>query len=241
MMKKIMGRSHPDAGFGMTSDITGLTLIEMIIAILLVSIVVLGLFSVSSILLDSSQDYGKRYVLASQTQATLNNILNQAALAVGTGIQQDNGIMISNFGSRVGLNTMCIHKVPQGSQQAYYNRAGGYWVYGPSTTWACYTWFPGSHGTYPYQIMSCSFNYLSGPSPNGADNCDSQLAQNQQYVGSAFSIFPVFSNGVFSMTINNCYNNAASSCQASGFSGDRFNNPEIVKTGSVATLQNRQQ
>ena len=62
--------------------ITALTLIELIFATTLVSVVLVGLFSITSVLSTNSQDYGQKYLLASQTQATLNHILGNAALAV---------------------------------------------------------------------------------------------------------------------------------------------------------------
>ena len=66
---------------------TAFTLIELIVSSVLVSVVVLGIFSINSVLNNNNQDYGQRYLVKSETQATLNHILNNASLAVGSGTQ----------------------------------------------------------------------------------------------------------------------------------------------------------
>ncbi|MBF0503741.1 MAG: hypothetical protein HQL14_01445 [Candidatus Omnitrophica bacterium] len=212
---------------------TALTLIEMIIATMLVSVVLMGLFSVSTVLSNNTQGYGQRLLLNSQTQATLDHILNDAALSVGSGTkvggsgQQDQGIMIGP--PAAPGNSFCIHQDPNSTPTNLND-----------DIWLCYVLELPPAGFAPfYSLYTCQKPYL----PNDPNRGTTQLCVAPpgfgawHFVGTAFSIAPQYNNSVFSITIQNCLNNSAASCQASGISTDQVNNPEITKIGSIACLQ----
>src|SRR5450631_3425882 len=108
------------------SSKTAYTLIELIVSLLLVSVVVLGIFSINLVLNNNNQDYGQRYLVKSETQATLNHILNNASLAVGSGTTvgnqnvADQGIV--SFTSNAVNQNFCVHQKPTTT----------------TDTWACY-------------------------------------------------------------------------------------------------------
>ena len=57
---------------------TALSLLELIIATALVSVIILGIFAINTVLSNNNIDYGQRYFVKSETQTTLNHILNNA-------------------------------------------------------------------------------------------------------------------------------------------------------------------
>lgn len=65
------------------SNIKAFTLIELIVSLMLVSIVLLGIFAISNVLTSNNLDYGQKNIVNVETQATLQNILNNAFLAIG--------------------------------------------------------------------------------------------------------------------------------------------------------------
>ncbi len=213
---------------------TAYTLIELLVSILLVSVVVLGISSINMVLTNNQQDYGQRFLVKSETQATLNNILNDAALAIGSGLPDsfgnaDLGILIG-AGNPPGVgdaNTFCIHQ------------AGHCMEFCVMDNWACYTWYPSSDLTYPNQIVYCSFGYTAAtgnPSFRGAYPC--ALVNGPNVIRSAGTAYanPVVNFSAttgFSITIQNCLNNTASSCKSTGTSTDPINNPEVQVSGSV--------
>lgn len=217
---------------------TAYTLIELIISLVLASVVILGIFSINMVLNGNHQDYGQRYLVRSETQATLNHILNNATLAVGSGYPDSFGNadlgILSGAGNPPGVgdaNTFCIH------QAANANISGS-----ASALWLCYTWYP-SGGTYPYQIMYCTFSYTAAtanPSFRGALPCStiSSPLTGPTFLGTAYSNpAPAFSTTTdnFSITIQNCLTNSAATCNASGvgISSDPVNNPEVQVSGSI--------
>lgn len=216
---------------------TAITLIELIVATMLVTVVLFGLVSINLVLNNNNQDYGQRFLLNSQTQAVLTHILNNASLAVGTGTTDsfgnlDQGILIGQLG--VGdPNSFCIHQDPN-------NTPGNY----SDDIWFCYSW------TANYNINYCTMPYNAAGLNRGAASCGSSgnLTSGPTYLGTAFSMtnpVPTFSmNGlaagnqmVFTITIQNCLNDLAASCTSAGTSTDPVNNPEVVKTGSAFPLQ----
>ena len=211
------------------SSKTAYTLIELIVSLALVSVVVLGMFSINVVLNNNNQDYGQRYLVRSETQATLNHILNDASLAVGSATTvngyTDQGIVLGGdptwgWGDS---NSFCIY---HGS---------------PSTTWGCYTWFPSTDIKAPYQILYCTQPYNTSSSHFGAASCPNTA----QFLGTAYSISylngistpPAFNSTTgFSITIQNCLNDAATgteACAKTGTSNDMANNPEVQVAGSV--------
>ena len=212
---------------------TAFTLIELIVSSLLVAIVILGIFNISMVLNNNNQDYGQRYLVKSQTQITLNHILNNASLATGSAANVgapsvlDQGILIGAAMGAADNNSFCIHQ----------NNGGDVWV--------CYVFDPSSH-----QISYCNkvYNLSDGAGYRGASGACSAAAQ---FLGSAYSITstsgtslassPLFLSSstqlLFAINILNCLNNALSSCQASGVSSTPSDNPEVQQSGSIIPLQ----
>ena len=231
---------------------TAFSLIELIVTSLLVIIVMLGAFSINSVLTNNNQDYGQRYSVKSVTQITLNHILNNASLAVGSGTADnygniDQGILwgagnppeitngvYNNFNGVGDPNSFCIH---QAANNNIVNAANDIWL--------CYTWYPSSDPTNPYQIFWCTSNFTTAGALNSNRGAAVPCAENTNFLGTAF-INPVSSitfnsTSGFSITLLNCLNNAAlapAACSVSGPpSGDPVNNPEIMLSGSVFPSQ----
>jgi len=209
---------------------TAFTLVELIIATVLVVIVFLGIFSISSVLSNNNQDYGQKYLVKSETQTTLNHILNDASQAIGTATTDvsnnliDQGILL---GADLGdPNSFCIRQNTTGVD-----------------VWLCYTFYPSPI----YQIKYCKETYTPGANPRGAASCATSAniipGSGPTFLGTAYSMTPQFSATgqlLFSMTIQNCLNNSAQSCNAGatpGTSSDPANNPEVQLSGSVIPTQ----
>jgi len=173
-------------------------MLELIITSVLVVIVVFGIFAVNNVLNNSSQDFGQRYFVKSETQTTLNHILNNASMAVGTGTNisfsgggsvLDEGIVFGTDANEgwgaVGGDqySFCIHQdVPSLTPD---NTT----VNSPATTppnystsrWLCYTWYgPGNlcstasiNNCSSYEIWYCARAYDSTINPSrGAGACN---------------------------------------------------------------------
>jgi hypothetical protein len=199
---------------------TAVTLIELIVAVSLVSIVLLGLSSINMVLSNNNQDYGQRYLVRSETQATLNHILNNASLAVGSGSANDEGVLI---GAAVGdPNSFCIH---QGPNNNIFNNVN-------NDIWLCYTLSSN-------QIKYCTETYSAGGDPRGAASCTASpnITSGPTFLGTAYSITnpssSLNSTTGFSITIQNCLNDSALGCNSSGISTLPANNPEVQITGTV--------
>jgi len=212
----------------------GLTLIELIITSMLVSVVLFGLFSVTTVLSTNSQDYGQRYLLASQTQATLNHILGNAALTVKDPSAGDPGFLENILlpGDISGTpNTFCFHQNVDYSfspgDQTPRGTPGDY----SRDRWLCYTKNSATQ-TFSY----CSMKFNPGVSPWGATSCNNPPSTNSIFLGTDYGggIFSVV-NGVITLTLQNCLNDLAPSCFSA--SPDPVNNPQVKVTGSVAILQ----
>jgi len=234
---------------------TAFTLLELIVSLSLIGIILLGIISINTVLNYNNQDYGQRYLVKSETQTTLNHILNNASLAVGNTVVDpygniEQGILI---GAAVGdANSFCIHQdipVPPQVPLAGYN-IDNTPVNNPASAppnysnsrWLCYTRYPSSDLTYPYQIRYCAMPYIDSASNRGAANCLSGTETvGPFYLGTAYSIVtpvPTFTSTTgFSITIQNCLNNSLASCNSSGTSTDPANNPEVQVSGSVIPFQ----
>ena len=241
-----------------------LSLLELIIASVLVLIVIMGIFAINNVLSNNNQDYGQRYLVKSETQTTLNHILNNASEAVGSGTTskisslEDVGILI---GSDMGdVNSFCIHQDIAPPPYSGGTTIDNALVNNPpsaapdytNSRWLCYTWYP-SGATCPssnpnctYQILYCAMPYADQPPYRGASNCNGSGADfaGPQYLGTAFSnpavTFSATAGGqmAFSITIQNCLTNAASSCFNSDPTKlDPANNPEVTISGSVFPSQ----
>jgi len=220
---------------------TAFTLIELIVSLTLVSVVVLGIFAINVVLNNNNQDYGQRYLVRSETQTALNHILNDASLAVGSGTNVgnpsvlDQGIVIWSSGAN---ENFCMHQNPTGAP-------GG-------DIWACYEWDNTSgDGTYK-QIWSCTMPYTLNPSTNNRGALTANCSGTGSFLGTAYNVTnpvngligPYYSPSTnptigFSITIQNCLNDSASTCNAggNGISSDPVNNPEVQVSGSVVPSQ----
>ncbi len=223
---------------------TAFTLIELIVSGLLVTVVLFGIISIQMVLSNNNQDYGQRYLVKSQTQTTLNRILNDAALAVGSAANTgtpsvpDLGIVIgAQMGPGLNNNSFCMHQQPNGSG---------------SDIWACYKLDTNAASATYQQVLYCNKTYNPNDATgyrgsNGACNPPSW-----QFLGTANSITqtagttlpssPYFNTSgplLFSINILNCLNNSASSCNGSGMgvSSDPTGNPEVQLSGSVIPSQ----
>ena len=234
-----------------------LSLLELIIASVIVVIVVLGIFAINSVLSNNNQDYGQRYSVKSATQVTLNHILNNASKAIGSETidsknNLDEGILIGN---EVGdPNSFCIHQdipilLPDNTTV---NLTPGTPPNYANSRWLCYTWYPPTDLNYPYQIRYCAmqFDYTNTKSNRGAAG---PCGAGSLYLGTAYgtAIIGAFANNVsfnatsgFSITIQNCLNNSETinslpTCNGSGNgkSSDPVNNPEAQVSGSVFPSQ----
>ncbi|MDE2027985.1 MAG: hypothetical protein KGK03_08135 [Candidatus Omnitrophica bacterium] len=218
---------------------TAVSLVELIFATLLVVVIFFGIEAVNTVLRNSNEDYGQRYFVKADTQATLNHMLNNASTAVGSANCNDEAILVgsgmtlnsctSGGGSNVSANTICMHE--QNS-----TGSGDYWL--------CYSW-SGSAGVspnmpQPYSIYSCTESYppaaVTNPGsvadPRGATDCNT--AGGATFLGTSVvapsaSFVPTASPLQFSVTITNRLNNAASA--------DPADNPEVQLSGSVAPMQ----
>jgi hypothetical protein len=229
---------------------TAYTLIDLIISLMLVSVVILGVFSINTVLSNNNQDYGQKYSVKSQTQTTLNHILNNAALAVGNGTLDPNGH--SEIGILVGAqvgdpNSFCIHQdIPSGPYSAP-TTIDNATANNPSSSppnytnsrWLCYTW-----SSVTYQINYCAMPYNYNLANRGAANCSSgNVTSGPFYLGTAYKITPAFTDSEvsgqmsFSATILNCLNDSLATCSNTGTSADPANNPETNLSGSVIPSQ----
>jgi prepilin-type N-terminal cleavage/methylation domain-containing protein len=227
------------------SSKNGFSLIELIIAIVLLSVVLLGIFSINSVLNNNNQDYGQKFLIKSDTQNTLNHILNNVALAVGSVNPNDEAILIGTAG--VGnANSFCIH-------QAGTTRGGTNGVNSTSDIWLCYSWAAS-------QINWCAETYSAGTDPRGAASCAAASGAGHLIAGTSITFLGTaksdFSNPapsfvingaqlLFSISIENCLTNSATSCNGDGnypgltptISSDSANNPEVVVSGSTIPMQ----
>ncbi len=221
------------------------TLIELIVSTVLVAIVSLGIITIHMVLSNNNQDYGQKYLVRSSTQITLNHILNDASMAVGTGeyvvgtpAVLDQGILIGTQMGAANNNSFCIHQQSSAGVDS----------------WVCY-WLDTTASDPTYQQISyCTKSYLINDASGyrGAESTNSCQAGTTQFLGTAYSITNLIVNGVaqptptyvqsqsqvlFSITIQNCLNNTLSSCNSTGISTDPEDNPEVQISGSVIPPQ----
>lgn len=202
---------------------TAFTLIELILSLVLLSVIILGMFSISTVLSNNNQDYGQRYLVRSETQNTLNHILNNASLAVGSATNVGNPSVLDqgiiNFTSAGVNQNFCMH------QQ------------NPGDTWACYEFDLTPNDAAYRQICYCNVLYnLNDPSGYRGAIAANCCAVTNSFIGTAYSVSTSFNptNG-FSVTIQNCLNDYASTCFSA--TPDPVNNPQVTVSGSVFPLQ----
>ena len=213
---------------------TAYTLIELIVSLLLASVVILGIYSIDEVLNNNSQDYGQRYLVKSETQATLNHILNNAALAVGDGRSDSFGNadlgILSGAGNPPGAgdaNSFCIHQAGTSDTPPGQNI-----VNSATDIWLCYTWSA-------YQIYWCTLilpllgaiRLFVALCPLYRRKRQLHISRNSLYCSCDYICSG--NNRAFSVTLQNCLNDAASGCSSSGTSTDQVNNPEVQISGTV--------
>jgi len=218
------------------------SLIELIVSMALLCLIVLGIFSINMVLNNNHQDYGQKYLVKSSTQTTLNHILTNVSLAVGSGTvdqygNKDLGVLHGNGVQPDGnpgvgdANSFCIHQA-----------AGNNILGTGADIWLCYT-------INANQINWCTSAFNAAAAFRGAAAPCTNASANYTFLGSAFSIFnptgptfvdnPATNQLQFTITIENCLNNTAITCNqgGNGISGDPANNPEIQLSGSVTPPQ----
>lgn len=244
---------------------TALSLLELVIASVLVVVVILGIFAISSVLKNNNQDYGQRYLVRSETQATLNHILNNASLAIGSGTTVtvaggtalDKGILL---GDQMGLDpngwldhSFCIHQDIDPNKSADYTTLNipptsppGY----IGSRWLCYDWDPPTmeitYFTAPYNLMTDAYRGAR-TAVNDYNNNIAAHGLTGTFLGTAITNpFKTGLNAVISfnatsgltITIQNCLDNTASSCfNSDPTKQDPVNNPQVTLTGSVFPSQ----
>jgi len=208
------------------------TLVELLVACLIVIIVIIGVYSIGNVLSSNNQDLGQRFLVKSTTQATLNHILNNATLAIGSQTNDsygnaDTGVLV---GATVGdPNSFCIHQAG-GSGNNIINNA--------SDIWLCYTWIPPTAASNQYNIYWCTSLFVPSSSYRGAAAPCISTSTNYTYLGTAYTMTTKPYNALngFSITLQNCLNNSATgseACSNTGISDDPANNPEVQLSGTV--------
>lgn len=209
------------------------TLIELIVCLVLLTIIALGIYAINMVLVFNDQDSGQQYSIKSQTQITLDNILNNASLGYGSANLNDDAILIGvpQQGGGNDPNSFCIRQ-PSSQLNGY--------------SWYCYSWTNKKNSAYQYQINSCTETYEyknMTTNPRGAGSClkpspvKTQILSGPTFVGTAFSMSPSFNanpqgaSWQFSMKIQNCLDDSNTST-CFGTTQDP-NNPEVTLTGSV--------
>jgi len=219
-----------------------LTLLELIIATMLVAVVLLGIFAINAVLGNNNQDYGQRYFVRSETQTTLNHILNNVSLAVGSA---GGNTAILTEGQVGDAGTFCIHQNLQPGGAIDSPLAGNPSPDTSKDRWLCYTWYPAANPSCPASIPNCANGivYCAIPFSSGAGPCNGNvnISAGPVYLGTAFADPAVTfsSQYLFSIKIQNCLNNAnpPGTCSLSGTSTDPANNPEVQVSGSVYPSQ----
>jgi len=245
------------------NSITAITLIELIVSMVLVCIVMLGIFSINTVLSNNNQDYGQRYFVRSSTQSTLNHIINNASSVIGSA-GGNTAFLIGTAGlgpdaGNYNATSFCFHQdipaTPTGANTIDNQPSNSTPTNYTDDRWLCYTWYPSGDANYPYQIWYCAMQYQTGATPNGASNCNStenaHITAGPVYLGTSFAnpavtfTYPPNQTSTiplqFTITIQNCLNNAATgteTCNTSpGTSGDMVNNPEIQDSGNAFPQQ----
>lgn len=205
-----------------------ITLMELIIASIVVTVVMLGVVSANIILQKDSTSFSNKYYVTEVANTVLSSILADAAQVVGTASAP--GIVI---GAGTGdANTTCFYQDPNGIIQ---DTANG--------KWTCYTYYnPPSPNQ--YNIYRCTSNYSKG-SNQGMKKCNTGAGSTLIGTASASPwLLTVFNNGLFSLTVDNCWNPAAtdnSCCNPTNPDGSTNtncpanpSNPFAEKKGSVS-------
>ena len=213
------------------------TLLEVMVAFVIVSLVLLGIITTNTSMDTANRAMGLRYTLKADTQAILNHILQNAALAMGSASPGDEGI-INGFQGAGGLSggnatTFCIH-------QPGTNSGGNNIIANPTDIWLCYSYVAANH-----TLFWCAETYAAGADPRTASACSTSGTRIGaiRTLGSVFSIQPVYTvysatgQSEFDVAITSCIDNAAATCQAGGTSTSPESNPEIQLSGTVNPLQ----
>ena len=191
-----------------------LSLMELVLATGIIGIIIWGMTSSELVFYNNSKNYGSQYAVTSMTVATLNHIINNASKAVGSDGESDKGILTQTDLLQADP-TFCIHQKPTSSTHQWY----------------CYTQI----GT---DIYGCIRPYTASPIPpiRGAEQC----TRSNRRIGGAIAETISDSNPtfdlntlIFSITINNCFNPALSTCSQSS----NPDNPYVTKSASISPPQ----
>lgn len=191
-----------------------ITLTELLVASAVVGFVLLGITASNTILQKSSQDFSASYFVAQSTQNSLNHILKNASMAVGS-LSYPGYFYQETGAAGTQYRAFCFNQTtddPSDSSKA---------------NWVCYTWTHSDLGSVK-DLRWC--RKAIGVPPDSCSGVDPLL-------GTAKNVTPTFTpGGLFTVTIDHCLNdNAASCCDPSADPACKPdpNNPYVTKTGSV--------
>lgn len=229
------------------------TLIEVLVASAVVSIILLGVITASISLNNNARYAAGSYYVAQNTQTTLNHILNNASLAIGSpehpgfvGMSSltdpyNNGALSYSEGnpppaavsSGSDLNTFCIHQnfKPDGSFDNNDPDSNHRWV--------CYTFNPTNNASTANQIYWCIKDFVNdtntlgfvGPGPCLSSDTFLGTALNKPTTTVTINDQSGAQQVLFTVTIENCLNPGDVSCGL-----DKSNNPYVSKTGGVSPV-----
>lgn len=184
-----------------------ITLVELIVASLISTVVIMGLFTVLQSTQNAATGFGERNVVNGATQATLNHIMRNAAQVVGSGVGNNKGILIGVADGLANNQSFCFAQDTNNPPDAVGN------------IWICYT-----------QILTnlyqCSSNYVPGVNPRGATVCPNTstfigtlnanviaATNNPNTVGTLSN--PSFVGNSFLITISDTVNNKSQTIKGS--------------------------
>ena len=149
----------------------GLSLTELIVASVIAMLILLGIASSNIFLERNRHGYGKLYSIESNTTATLNHILRNAGMAIGSGSATDKGIL-AGAAETGDADTLCIHQdVNNTPDDATDDR------------WVCYTIANSA-------LYSCIHAYDAAIALRGADKCSSS----DEFVGTVANSDPTLTD-----------------------------------------------
>ena len=191
------------------------TLLEVIIAAAVSSIIVLGILSSSITLQKTKMDSSNSYFLSQNSLNTLNHMITGASLAIGT--PSNPGILIGSRwgGSWSSSNSVCIHQNIDPATSTDWPGT----VDDTKNRWLCYTYIPTEPalaGFNPGTIYWCTMAYVPGASLYGATDCTAS-SNNLKALSKASSVTASFTlnTALFNVEIKSCMNNDSVNVPAS--------------------------
>lgn len=208
------------------------TLMEIIVASMIVAVAMLGIITSNISLQKNAQDTSNAFYVASMTQQMLNQILLDASLAVGTG--SNPGVAIAT-GTAMGNG---YNTVSTGDAKSFC-----FYHYDPANTtnpgsWACYTWDSSSNGIY-YCTRSSAGACSTSTAFLGKSKDPFSLSSNPNFImtttasGHQRVLFYITLENCLDPSNLNCCDPSDSVCTSSANPPDS-SNPYVKKGGGVS-------